>query len=115
MKLASHIIGAVVVNALALWITSLFLPNFYLTPKLVDILGVALIFTALNYLVRPILKFMLLPFIVLTLGLGLLVINGFMLFLLDLLSKDITIQGVPTLIYATLIVGVVNFVFHLFT
>lgn len=115
MKLALHIVIAVVINALALWITSYFLPNFFLTPNLTDLLGVALIFTALNYLVRPIFKLMLMPFIILTLGLGLLAVNAFMLYLLDMLSKDITIQGILTLVYATLIVGVLNFTFHLFT
>lgn len=115
MRLTFHIVSAVIMNALALWITSLTLPNFYLNPKPVEILGVALIFTALNFLVRPILKFMLMPFIILTLGLGLLAVNAFMLYLLDLLSKDLSIQGVLTLVYATLIVGAVNFIFHLFT
>jgi len=115
MKLIAHIIGAVMINALALWAAGALLPNFQLTPGLVGILAVAGVFTVLNFLIRPILKFVLMPFIIVTLGLGLLFINAFILYLLDFLTKDLSIQGVPTLIYATLIVGVVNFVFHLFT
>lgn len=115
MKLAAHIVGAVIINAIALWVASLLLPNFHLTPVTVDVLGVAAILTLLNFLVRPILKFILMPFIIVTLGVGLLAINAFMLYLLDFFAKDLSIQGIPTLIYATLIIGVVNFVFHLFT
>ena len=115
MKLFFHIAAAILINAAALWLAGFLLSSFQITPNLTDLLGVALIFTALNFLVRPILKFMLMPFIIITLGLGLIAINAFMLFVLDKLSPDISIQGILTLVYATLIIGAVNFVFHIFT
>ena len=46
---------------------------------------------------------------------GLIVVNAFILYLLDILSQNLTIDGIPALIYASVIIGLVNFVFHFAT
>jgi putative membrane protein len=79
----------VLINALALWITSLFLPQFNLTDQIVGILLVALIFGVVNALIRPIVKLFSLPITCLTLGLFTLVINAAMLLLTALLAGDL--------------------------
>lgn len=115
MKLFGRILGAVFVNAAGLWLASYLITQFDLIKTPESILTVALVLTVLNFLVRPILKFLLAPLILLTLGLGLIAINAFILFLLDILSKDLSIQGIPALLGATLIVSGVNIIFHFLT
>ena len=58
--------------------------------------------------------------IILTLGIGLLIVNGVILYLLpivvnyiDFLRGSIIIQDIPALVYATLILTAVNFIVHI--
>lgn len=68
--------------------------------------------TVLNFILKPILKLVLGPIIVLTLGLGLIIVNGLVLWTLDFLSPELTIQSIPALLWATLTIGAINFIFH---
>jgi putative membrane protein len=76
----------VVVNGLALWLAALVIPGVKLangdsswTNKLVTVLFVALVFGVINAFVKPIVRLLSLPFIVLTLGLFTFIVNAFML------------------------------------
>lgn len=76
----------VLVNALALGAAVWLLDGITLTgdsdsDKLLTLLGVALVFGVVNAVVRPVLKLLTLPFIILTLGLLVFVINAAMLML----------------------------------
>ena len=60
--------------------------------------------------------------IVITLGLAVIVVNAIIIYLLpivanhlDFLHGSITIETIPALLYATLIVSAVNFLIHLAT
>ncbi|MBD8608835.1 phage holin family protein [Aeromicrobium sp. CFBP 8757] len=61
-------------------------PTDSTTSRVVAVLVVALVFTVVNTLVGPVVKLLSLPFIILTLGLALLVINALLL----LLTEQIT-------------------------
>lgn len=107
-------------NALALWIANTYVPGFVLSSNWLLIILVALVLAVLNFLLKPILTLILGPIIVLTLGLGVLVVNGLILWLLpivtnyiDFLRGSITIQTIPALFFATLIVSIINFIIHL--
>lgn len=107
-------------NALALWLAYLYVPGFDLSTDWVQIVLVGLVLALLNGLLKPVLKLIFGPIIILTLGIGLLVINGVILYLLpivtnyiDFLRGSISIQGIPALVYTTLIVSVINFAVHL--
>ena len=47
-----------------------------------------------------------------TLGLFNLVINGGLLYIVDKYSQNLTINGLPALIYGTLIITIVNVIIH---
>lgn len=73
-------------NGLALWLTALVVPGIRLgeedpslANRLVTILLVAVLFGVVNALMKPVVTFFSLPFIVLTLGLFTIVINALML------------------------------------
>jgi len=108
MKLLSRVIFSLFSNLLAFIVAKTYITGFIITGELKQLLMVVAIFTAINILLRPVLKLLLGPIIVLSLGLGLLVINALMLYLLDYFSENVTIQGIEPLAYATLIIGAVN-------
>jgi putative membrane protein len=93
----------VVVNGLALWVAALVVPGVNLatgdgswTNKLLTVLFVALVFGVINAFVKPVVKLLSLPFIVLTLGLFTFIVNAFMLqiteWICDWLDLDFTID-----------------------
>ncbi len=106
-------------NALALWLANLYVPGFVLNSNWVALILIALILALLNFFLKPILTLALGPVIILTLGLGIIIVNAIILWLLpiiasniDFLRGSITIEGIPALFFATLIVSVVNFIIH---
>lgn len=74
---------------------------------------VGLIFSVLNFLLKPILKLLLGPFILLTLGLLLIVINIGVMWATDAFSNQLTMQGITPLLLATILIGAINFITHL--
>ena len=90
-----------------------YIPGITIQSGIRGLLLITLLFTALNIIIKPILKFILSPIIILTLGLGLLLINAVILFILDLLTEQLTIQGVLPLMLATLLISAANFVIHI--
>lgn len=107
------ILIAIAVNALALWAAMIYVPGFVISGDITTYLELAVIFMALNLIVKPILRLFFGPFIILTLGLGLFVINAVILKILDILSASLTIETIPALLWATLVIGFANFLLRL--
>jgi putative membrane protein len=112
MKFFSKIILAFISSAIALWAAAYFVSGFELSFDLKPFLTVTAIFTVLNVFLRPVLKLIMSPIIILTLGLGIILVNAFVLYLLDFILVEITINGLLSLLYATLIISVVNVLTH---
>jgi len=109
-------------NAFALWLANRWVAGFVLTSPLLGLILLALTLTILNFLLKPILTLVLGPIIILTLGLGLIIVNALILWFaaylshlpqLDFIHGSITIQTIPALIIATLVVSAVNFIVHI--
>jgi putative membrane protein len=73
-------------------------------------LWIGLIFGVVNAIVGPILRLLSLPFVVLTLGLFLLMINAALLGLTAALTERLTIDGIVTAIIGGLILAVAGWV-----
>lgn len=112
MRWLAKIIVAIIANAVGLWLANAYIPGFAISGGVKQVLGLALILAVLNFLLKPILKAILGPIIVLTLGLGLIAVNAIILYILDLLSQNLTIQSIPALVWSGVLIGVINFVFH---
>lgn len=87
----------VIVNALAIWLTTLLLgSNFEVRGgesaggKILVFLGVALIFALINAVLKPVMQVIALPLYILTLGLFGLVINALVLLLVSALTGSET-------------------------
>jgi putative membrane protein len=79
------------INAAALWISTQIVPGVTHTGPWTSLLLVALVFGVLNAIVRPILKLLTCPLIILTLGLFTFVINAVMLWLTSAVSESLGI------------------------
>ena len=97
-------------NVLALYIAASFVVGFSFSGGIKEyaIAGVAL--GLLNLIVKPVLKFISTPIIILTLGLFSLVINALILWAVDYIFDFITIQDLYALAWSTIVVTAVNMV-----
>lgn len=100
-------------NAVGLMAAANYVPGFTLSGSLATTVFVALILTLLNITLKPVLRLFLGPIIILTLGFGLILVNAFILYILDILSNNLMIEGIPALLWGSVIIGVLNFVAHL--
>ena len=69
------------VNAAALWVATRLVTGVTYQGALLPLIGVALVFGAVNAIIRPVLKFVTFPLYFLTLGLFAFVVNALMLLL----------------------------------
>jgi putative membrane protein len=77
------------VNAAALWVATRLVPGVTFDGGALPFLGVALVFGVVNAVIRPLLKILTFPLIIVTLGLFALVVNGLMLWLTSSLSASL--------------------------
>ena len=80
-----------VINAIALWVAITFVPGIQAQPSWAGIFGLALIFGLANALLRPLLNFLTCPFLILTLGLGTLLINTLLFWLSGIIGNQFDI------------------------
>jgi putative membrane protein len=107
----------VVVNAIALGVACWLLSDISLTggttsEQVLRLLLVAVVFGLVNAVVRPVVKLLSLPFILLTLGLLIFVINALMLMLTSWLSGKLGlgfhVDGFGTALIGALIITIVS-------
>ena len=110
MKLIGRFIFHIFSNAIALLVAAYFVPGFTFRGDFVAILITAAILTLINIFIKPPFSFFFGPIIILTLGLFSIVINAATLYILDIFSAPLTIQGYLPLLYGTLIVTAVNMI-----
>ncbi len=112
VRLILKLIIALISNLIALLVAVRFVQGFEIVPGFDSFFLVAGILTFLNIFIRPLLKLILTPVIVLTLGFATFLINALMLFLLDKFLTNITITGTLPLVYATIIISLINIVIN---
>ena len=112
----------VTVNALALAVATWLLPGITLTAgtsgqRLLSLLVVAVVFGLVNAIVRPVVMLLSLPFIILTLGLLVLVINACLLLLTSWLSQGLGlgfhVDGFWTALLGGIVVAIATWVLEL--
>ena len=113
----------VLAAALALWVATLIVPGIELegstfTDRLGTLLIVAIIFGLVNAIAKPIATLFSIPFIVLTLGLFLLVLNALMLLLTNWLASlfdlPFDVDGFWAAFWGAIVISIVTFVVGLF-
>jgi putative membrane protein len=111
-------LARLIVNALALWVATQVVPGVSYSGGALPLLGVALVFGVINAIIRPVLKILTFPIIILTLGIFALVINGLMLLLTSALSGALGlgfhVRGFWAAFWGALVVTIVSTLLSLF-
>lgn len=109
----------ILINAVAIWLTSLLLAGFSFSGNWFNLIVVAIVFGLVNALVRPIVRLLTLPINVITLGLFTLVINALMLMLTVWFSGSLSLEGGMfasffTAFIAAIIISIISTILSLF-
>ena len=107
----------VLVNAAALWVAVLAVPNLDFLGEWWKLLVVAFIFGLVNTFLRPLLRIVTFPITIMTLGLFLLVINALLLLLTGAISAELDLGFVVgdflAALLGSIVVSLVGFVLSL--
>ena len=83
----------IALNGFGLWAAAQLLPGIHYEGGLLYLLLAGFVLGAVNLLVKPLVTILSLPFVVLTLGLFFIVINGLMVWLVDLLLAGFRVDS----------------------
>ena len=113
MNLLVKLVGNAIALAIATWLLADITLNGSTTGRrILTLLVVAAIFGVVNAIVKPIVKLLSLPFIILTLGLLLFVINALMLMLTSWIAGKLDVpfhvEGFGTALLGALIITIVS-------
>ena len=97
-------------NFVALWVASAIFSEFTYGDQFGVLLLAAVVFTIVNWFIKPILAILSIPFIIITFGIAYFVINMLMLVLTDAVVDDFEVGGFWTVVGATIVVWFVNVV-----
>jgi len=86
-----------IANGVGLYVVARFVPNVTIPLVLEGFVLVVFSLTFINFVIRPFVKLVMSPIIILTLGAGSFLINALMLYFLDILLPAVTIEGISTL------------------
>ncbi|MBN4925279.1 phage holin family protein [Hoyosella rhizosphaerae] len=114
-------LAGLVVNSFAIWLAAevvagigLRLPGESTAANALFVIAIGLVFTLINMLVKPVVKLLTLPLIILTLGLFLLVINALMLMLTSwatsYLDFGLVVSGFWAAFFGAIIIALVNLI-----
>ncbi|WP_069160601.1 phage holin family protein [Nocardia altamirensis] len=111
-----------IINAVAIWLAAAWVDKIDIVSpedngnlgKILVLLAVAAVFTVVNALVKPIIKLLSLPLVIVSLGLFLLVINALMLWLTAKITETtdygLRVDGFWAAVIGGVIVSIVNWV-----
>ena len=103
----------ILANALAIYLAAYFVVGFDFPHQLQDwklLLLAGLILAIFNAILKPILKLLSAPLIILTLGLFTLVINIALLWLLSQILPELTISSLWAYLWGTIIISLINWI-----
>jgi putative membrane protein len=110
MKLVFKIILRILANSAAIWVANYLIPGFYFSGSYISWISAGLVLATLNYLVKPILKLVTCPVIILTLGLFSVIINIFILFIAEKILPNLEISGIWPAFWGVIIISIINFI-----
>jgi putative membrane protein len=103
-----RLLARFLVVAAAVWIVATIVPGVVVQEGLTSYLLIALLFALVNVLVKPVLKLLAFPLLLLTLGLFLVVINAALFGLTALLTERLSVDGVGPAVIAALVISAVT-------
>lgn len=118
--MVKKIVFGIVLNALALYVVTKFLPEIQYTGGIAFFIVGGTIIGFVNTFVKPIMKLLSLPLVLITVGLFLFVINAIVFWLtvqivngINIADVTITVESPLAYFMASIIFGLVNWALHL--
>jgi putative membrane protein len=105
-----RLIARFLVVAAAVWLVARYVPGIRVLEGVSSYFVIALIFAVVNVLVKPVLKLLSFPLLLLTLGLFLLVINAALFGLTALLTDRLEVDGITPAVIASLVISAVTWI-----
>ena len=97
-------------NLAALWIASEIFDEMTYGDSFWVLLAAALVFTVVNWFVKPVIAILSIPFIIVTLGIAYFFVNVLMLVITSWVVPDFAVGGFWTYVGATIVIWLVNLV-----
>jgi putative membrane protein len=107
-------IVAMLLGGVAFLIVARVVPGFHLRGGFGSAVIVAVVYGLLKGLLQGVLTFVTFPFVILTLGLFIIVINAFLLWLTDKLVDRVEIRSASALFLGTILLSLIDWGFSLF-
>jgi putative membrane protein len=111
---ASRLALTWVFNTVALYVATWLLSGLSYGDEWGALLLAGLVFTLVNFFLKPVLAVLSIPFIIVTLGIFYLLINVFMLYLTDWIVPQFTIASFWWALLGAVIISVLNGILHMF-
>jgi len=108
MRLLLSFIARVIANSIGIRIASYFVSGIIFKGDLIDLVITGLALALANAIIKPVLKFITGPLIVLTMGLFLVIINIIILWLVDWFMPELTIVDVRAYFWGVIIISIIN-------
>ena len=105
-----RLIARFLVIVVAFWLVAAFVPGIDIREDWISYVVIAAIFAAINVVVKPLLKLMSFPLLLLTLGLFLIVVNAALFGLTALLTARLEVDGIGPAVIASLVISAVTWV-----
>lgn len=104
-RFLTHIIS----NTIGLYLLAQLMSGVAFAGEAAELVLVGLVLGLINFTIKPVVKFFSMPFIILSFGLFLIVINMAMLKILTILAPNLIITDLFSLFWATIFLGLINF------
>ena len=98
-------------NALAIYLAAWLIQGFDFTGGWTTLILTGFVLGMINFFIRPILKFISFPLIILSLGLFTIIINMILLGIAGWLIPELTIGGIWPLFWGVVVISIVNLFF----
>ena len=102
-----RVMGAIAANALALLATTI-VPGIQFEGSVLTLLLAGALFGLFNVIVRPLALLLSIPFLILTLGLFYLVLNGLLLWVASWVLPGYSVSGILSGMLGSLVIALVN-------
>jgi len=112
MRIIFNFIARIIANSIGILIAAYFVSGIAFKGDLIDLVITGFILAIANSIVKPILKFITGPLIVLTMGLFMVVINVIILWIATLLVPELTIVGFWAYFWGVIILAILNAITH---
>jgi putative membrane protein len=106
-----RLIVGLIANMVALFATQV-VPGIKFEGDLATLAVAGVVLGVINLVVRPLVMFLSVPLLIVTLGLFYFVVNGLLLYLVSFFVRGYRIEGLVAAILGALVLGVVNWAVH---